>query len=551
MDTSPEPAGIAGHGSVRSFATLRRLYLYLVVSICLIVLQVHFRGLAGDLATYWGVLDGQYRLPVLEPLNRRLLEKGSFLLTAALFLVVHYGLVLGWIRRDPQELDSSVRKLFLFVATLVALGYCMSLVAGLIAPALRRLMGMGQEVSGFHGANYAALALQLGLSGAILVQSSRLLYAERHRGLASVRCQALEAVFFASANVAGFLLLASVVHMGLSRALIPLLLRNTPPSYVPWAASVAAASALLLGLHQVACWRLRLGQGRSHAWGNVLHTLVLYGGLLIGLVTFLYGLVSCLQVLLALLDESSPGTLDVGIQLASALSTSVPLGVGYWLWFRRSLARAPETARLDRWRTVPRQLYLYSGIGVALFWVAAGSQALLLPLLEPDRDLAWTELAQLLIGGPALFLLWRQIRRSGAEPAAPASRLLYLLPRRLYLYGVTIVSTLTLFFFSGQVLRGALARLLGWEDTFGVLSARDSATLIVMAVVLAVHVRLLRQPWGAFRAAASQEAAMMSLRQELAAAYEQQRRATDRIRTLERKLAELSPPTSTTEYPEP
>ncbi len=562
-----------GSGHSRHFATLRRLYLYLVALICLIVLQGHFRDLAGDLAVYWGVLDGQYQMPTFEPLNRRLLEKGSFLLTAALFLVIHYGLILGWVRRDPQELDSPLRKLFLFTATLVALGHCIPLVASLIHPVMSQLMGLDPEFSGFYWAHYVALALPLGLSGTILIHGSSLLYAERNSGMASVGSQALEAVFFALVNVVGLLVLASIVHTVLLRAWLSLALNVSTPFHVPSISlavpsAVAAVLTLPLALHQVAGWRCRLGQGRPHRWGDVLHTLALYGGLLTGLVISLSGLLLACQALLALLDKSRAEMFDLWPQLVNSLGAILPLGVVYWAWFRRSLSRAPETARLGRWRTVPRQLYLYSGISVALFWVTVGSHTLILALLGHGPEFAsrpvssqaaltsvqgagweWANLAQPLISGAALFLLWRQIRQLGLEPVALAFRTLHLLPRRLYLYGVTIVSTLTLLFFSGQVLQELLGRLLGWQ-TLAILPAGDfthaAAMMAVMAVILALHVRLLRQPWGPSLAGASQEeAAMVCLRQELAAAYGQQRQATDRIHALEQRLAELSRVAST------
>ena len=548
MSTFLEPAGAVGSGHSRHFATLRRLYLYLVALICLIALQGYFRDLAGDLAVYWGVLDGQYQMPTFEPLNRRLLEKGSRLLAAALFLVIHYGLILGWVRRDPQELGSSLRKLFLFASTLVALGHCIPLMASLINPVMSQLMGLDQAFSGFYWAYYVALALPLSLSGTILIQGSSLLYAERNSGMASEGSQTLEAIFFALVNVVGLLVLASVVHMVLLRAWLSLAL-NVSTHFPVFSTmlvvppALAAALTLLLALHQVAGWRFRLGQGRHHLSGDVLHTLVLYGGLLTGLVISLYGLLLALQALLALLDESRAEVFDLWPQLVNALGALLPLGVVYWTWFRRSLSRAPETARLGRWRTVPRQLYLYSGISVTLFWVTVGSHKLILDGPEP------VALTQLLIGGPALFLLWRQIRRLGPEPVALAFRALHLLPRRLYLYGVTIVSTLTLLFFSGQVLQELLGRLLGWH-ALAILPTGDfthaAVMMAVMAIMLALHVRLLRQPWGPPLAVASQEeTAMVSLQQELAAAYEQRRQTTDRIHALEQRLAELSPAAST------
>ncbi len=569
MHTSPERAG-ANRGHSRYFATLRRLYLYLVILICLIALQVHFHNLARDLAAYWGVLDGPYLIPTFGPLHRRLLANGSFLLTTALFLSIHYGLMAGWVRRDPRERDSPLRKLFLFTATLVALGYCISLVASLIDPALRQLKGMAPELSGFYGAHYGALALSLGFSGTILVKNSSLLHAERHCGMTGVHCQALEAIFFAVINVGSLLLLAAVVHTVLFRVGMPLLLNHAIPDYVRAApltvtSALATLVTLLLTLHQVAGWRLRLTQDRSHLWGDVLHILTLYGGLLTGLVIFLYGLLLSLQALL--LSGLEAGIVET--RLIYALLTILPLGAAYGLWFHRSLSQAPETARLAGWAYVPRQLYLYSGIGVALVWVAEGSHELILAFLnqgavsdslsvspnaildatKPSTAWAAPALAPLLIGGAALFLLWRQIRQLGSEPVAPAFRALHLLPRRLYLYGVTIIATLVLLVSSGQVLQELLEHLMGWH-TVNLLSTghftRQAALLVVLGVILALHVRLLRRPWGPSPAVASPVAAeVVSLRQELAAAQAHRRQWTDRIQTLEQRLAALSAVEST------
>ena len=64
----------------------------------------------------------------------------------------------------------------------------------------------------------------------------------------------------------------------------------------------------------------------------------------------------------------------------------------------------------------------------------------------------------------------------------------------------------------------------------------------MLGVILVLHVRLLRQPWGLPPAGAVQaEAELASLQRELATAYAQQQQMTERIQTMEQRLAALSP----------
>ena len=562
MSTSLEP------GPSQHFGLLRRLYLYLVALICIVALQEYFRALATDVVAYWGLLDGNYVVPTFEPINRRMLEKGSYLLATSFCLVIHYSLILGWVRRDPQELESPLRKLFLFLSTAVALGYCVPLIGSLLHPALDMIWGTPMEASGLYWPHFAALILPLCLSGAIFIQCSRLLYTERGYGQGNTYVQVQEAVFFAVVHLYAILWLPSVIQTGLVQILLPFLLNRAPllhVSLVPLSVptSIAAAMTLVLLWHQVAGWRSSFRQGWAHVWGDVLHITVLQLGLLMGLIIFLAGLLQILQNLLGLLDGSSFQGFDLWPQLSPSLMGTLPLGVGYWLWFRHNLSKAPEKALLGRWRDVPRQLYLYSGIAVSVYLVGAGSHELILyffghggdeaaPLThlalgvveEIHQSFEWSDLAPLLVGFPALYLLLQQISRLNHVHEPSSARSLRLLPRRLYLYGVTIVSTLSLLLICGRVLQALLRHWTGL-DSLDVFSTRDfgndAALLVVMVVILTVHVYLLRQPQGPNPAEATQvNFAAGSLREELASAYKQRQQVMDRIEKLESELAELA-----------
>ena len=551
----------------RHAATLRRLYLYLVSLICLIVLQNHFLALAGDLATFWGTQEGQFLVPTYEHINRRMLEKGSFLLAAALFLVVHYGLILGWVRRDPRELNSPLRKLFLLASTGAALVYCGSLVASLLSLLLDQLWGASPVSASFLWIRVMALALSLGLSATFLIQSSSMLYAERGFGSPRARCQAIEAIFFALVCTVALLMLMTVSQTGLLYVLTPPLLNATALPIVSSSTpevSVAFSAflTLVLVLHQVNGLRIRLRQDQPHLWDKVLHTTYLYGGQLTGLFILLSGLLLALQILLGQFDENSFKAFELWPQLASAVGGIASVGAGFLWWFQRKISGAPEATGLGRWHSVPRQLYLYCGIGIALYWAAHGSYEVVKFFLNNGpffttasvttegtvaakqvSGFEWASTSTVLMGIPVLWLLWRQVRQQGLASVPSESRYLHLLPRRLYLYGVTIFSTLTLLFVTGRVIQASLERLLGWQS-LGFFSAgqfsHEASLLAILSVILVVHVRLLRQPWGASLTAQAQtEEAIIILRQEIATAYEQQQQVTDHIDSLEQRLSEL------------
>lgn len=547
-----------GTGYARYGVSLRRLYLYLVAFVSLVALLSRFQGLAVDLATFWGSQEDHFLVPTYEHINRRMLEQGSFLLTAALFLVVHYGLILGLVRRDPQELNSPLRKLFLLASTAAALTFSGQLVARILSLALEQLLGSNPLSVGFQWAVATALAISLCLSATFLIQGSSLLYAERNKGTPASRCQAMEAFFFALAGAVALLMLVSVTHVFLFRTGIPLLLDALPRSIVPSTGKAAAAAlssflTLLLVLHLVNGCRIGLRQGQPHLWGNVLHSMFLYGGKLTGLVLVLFGLLLFLQTLLGYINENSFEGFETWPRLGSALGSISLLGAAIWWRFQRELSADPESTFLGRWHNVPRQLFLYSGAGIALFWVAAGSYEVIRFFMDggpfsTSERFDWTDISPMLIGGPMLGLLWRQVRQLGLEQVDAANLNLHLMPRRLYLFGITIVSSLALLFVMGRVLQDLLTRLLGWQ-AWSLISdgdfSHDVSLLIVLAVISVFHVRLLRLAWGPAQTDRSQTAeSATNLREELACAYQQQQQITEHIETLKKQLSELSPITS-------
>lgn len=531
------------------FADLRRLYLYLVTLICLVALQLVFKNLSVQLAEYWARLDPDYLFPGARHLQRQLTDYTGVLLAVVACLTVHYALIQGWMRRELRERGSFLRSLYLFASVAAAFVFFVQLLSSLLSPALHSLTGVPGKGSGLFWIESLFMLPGLCLSGGILAHHSALIFREQGRRNKGPRFRAAEAIFLALLQVVGYLALASVLQDCLTGLAALMLLRGESMSLsmAPrgLAAPLATALTLILALHLLEGWRLRLRNGRIETWGEVLQSIALHAGLLYGLIVTLYAV---MQLLVAAVDLTLLADRLSGPRLAASIALTLPVGIGFWLWFRFRLARTDESAAIGRWRHLPRHLYLYSAASVALGWTGHAAYVTLSQLLtqlggETASGFAQTAAAewpwvQLLVGAATLAVLWRDIRR--AEDPDSARSDLRMFVRRFYLYVVTIVSTLALIAPVASLMQQLLDAVFGLRlaGAGGEAVAEDAVAAVpVLAAVLLLHVRLLRRQGAAAPSAAGSTEAAAELQSQLDSARREDMRLKARIEALEKRLA--------------
>lgn len=574
MTGSAARAGLPGSARL---ATLRRLYLYLVAFVCLLTLRINAESVAADLGSVWASwTDPRLVAPPLAA-SQDIVRNGSFMLAGLVFFAVHWGVIARSAQRTAEELASPVRRAFWLLTTLTFLYWVCADAAGLLAPAFHVALGQPLPAAWLAWPAYGALALPLALSLPVLAYGGGRLYQEKAWAAQTRFGPALEGAGFALFSLVALFTLLGAARAVLFHASTALAFRLAPlawtPSFVDNAAeALAAVWTMLLVLNQVWRHRANLAAGRAHRGRDALHIGFLQAGRLLGAASFLYGAILLVQWLLGLFHASELTVAQRLPAVAVYLISVVPVSLACWLWFRRAATRSAAATRIGPWRAFLEQAYAYALTGIVLFWAVAGSSEALGYAIEawvwPFRaeadatsawataDLLWASLAQALVGAPAWFLCWR--RQRGEPPEGwPAW------PRRIYLYGTAFVATVALLFASAGVLSSWLNWLVDRETLVALALAIDTelSAFIVLSAALAFHVRWLRRPRAAARAApagvednqdeeqtqgqaraapAGPEARKAAVRRALAELYAAQQATQQRIAALEKELAELT-----------
>lgn len=560
---------------IQRLVVLRRLYLYLVAFVCLTTLQVNVRTLSRAAADYWSglTLNGLQPTWQVQTTLDDILRAGSFILVAAVFHLVHWGVIQGYAQRDEAERSSRWRKLYLYLTALVALYGVASALAEFMTSVIQTAMGMPVMHSFLAWEHLLTWLMRGGISGLILGHSLRMMFRERGQGMDAALVRMLEGGALVLPSLVALLLLLPALNSALSELLLPLLagrdpnLNPDPALTVPQAVAVAWVSLLvLMQVGQVRRWMI---QGEAHFPTHILHLAFLHVGSLLGLGVLLEGSHELLKTLLRglpLAGFESP--FFSAWQAVPLLGVTCALGFAAWWTYRRLWWQASAPARIGLWAEVLQRGYHYAvatiGLGIAAFGlgeVIRNLQGYIWPsqdFQEAEVSLKATEteaqyalvvpeltdflpgISALLVSLPVLILAWRAIQRHGAATGEPRHQPWVPVPRRLYLYGVTIATTLILIGIGGQTLF-ALMRL--W------IAEADSLTadripldgLVTAALILLLHLRLLRRELRA-RDAQTDEARAAALRRELESLHRTQDQTRHRIQEVERALAEFDSP---------
>ncbi|MBI4499298.1 MAG: hypothetical protein HY689_15530 [Chloroflexi bacterium] len=199
-----------------------------------------------------------------------------------------------------------------------------------------------------------------------------------------------------------------------------------------------------------------------------------------------------------------------GVEQAHFLASALPfLLVGGALWGYHQRALAAETSDDQRLAAAPGRIYFYFVAAVGLLLLAVGLANLLDIFLEFAfrqvfleigagvgwwRDQLSRALVEALVGLPLWWTHWLGVQR--AAVARPGER--QTLPRRLYLYGVLLVSVLVVLLSMGVVLYELLRMLLGEPLTHRLLGGMLSALgyALIAGMLVGYHWQVARADLG-------------------------------------------------------
>ena len=490
---------------------VRRLYLYTVAFVGLVAIQGNLRSLARELTDFWISLSDDWLNPLAWPVEN-ILERSSVLLVALLFFATHWTLIQGFLRGDRTEEQSSLRHLFAWACLVASLYWFGAGLADFLAVPLQLLPGL-QAVP--------ARTVLLSLPMAVVQLAVAALCADRFAGICISESNANRTRLVRSI-AAGcqwlmpltcLLLIVGYLHDAAFMFLLPPLLgpavqmSGEPTSWIlPGNAAVVLAAFLVLA--RLRHLRDSREKGDTTMLSAAFQTGYLQAGMFVGVILLFHGLGLALEPLLEPLLTEQP--LHLGrVQVLLTAAVTLPIGLACWqlhAWFSR---RSPDRKPAAAWAVALPRFRDYALAAVGLTALSFGTSSILQDLLQGLPDLASDENAVLtvktgllpawfpgsvedwswtLASIPLLVAVWQTVGRHGRR--SPHS-VLEILPRRIYLYLVSLVSVLFLLVQGGLILYNLL---LIWTAGETAIDWEVRLTGIPVAVVVLIwHLLLLRR----------------------------------------------------------
>jgi hypothetical protein len=416
-------------------------------------------------------------------------------------------------RADEDERRSGMRKFFLYVASMVSVGYALyfgfELLQGLGALAL----GEPPAYVDILPSNWLADALIVACALALQFYFHRILLHDGDYGTEQEGPATLRRIYQTVAGLFGLGLVIFGVG-GMVETLLRQLLEATGRSVSQdwWRMAVSSGlaqtilGALLLRTNWQR-WRTLAEQYPIEAQ-TALRRFYLYAAVVGGALAVLVPAAMLVnQALIQLFDpEALPYEFwDV---LATAIAF-VPVGLGVWVWHWRYLEReATAYGEISEGATV-RRLYYYAvaATGLVLLWFGAVNlvQAVLDVLLSQGRVVTgsariWVYplangLSLLAVGAPVWSYHWRAVERVARREDRTGQEERSSGPRKVYLYGVALVGALLILFYLARVAYRLLLVLMGEPGSalVGGEIAGEVARSLIAAVLWGVHVMAIRR----------------------------------------------------------
>ena len=487
-----------GETSMR-LAAIRRIYFYFVALITLIAGLIALNGLLHGLTVAWSGVGEAVNVGNDAFVRTLLARNGGLLVVTAPLFLLHW----GYIQRslvDDEERRAGMRKFYLYAASTAALVITLVNLHILTSTALEALFAPVQAAAAplLWLQQIGMVAAGVGLLG----YHNHVLQTDGDYGHESGSALFWRRLFLALAGLAGVVML-TLGAAGVVRVLLDFGLERLAPSVgVTWAIPLARGLATVLTGALLTHWAGRQWQtvialnpdDATSAWRR----LYLYGAVVIGAVATLTPAALILREGLLLLFGEEGGSLSLLLNKLISPLAYMPGGMVVWLVYRRTLAR--EQARFGDSAasiTVGR-IYNYVVAATALILLWIGSIEILQALIDTGfsrgavvgarpvwvQPLA-TGLSLLAVGAPVWIFHWRAAQTVARRDDAAGADERTSLARRIFLFGLALVSAVLVVVFLAQVIYRVFLLLLGAPDA-GLWSAEAANELARAAISAAV-----------------------------------------------------------------
>lgn len=494
---------------------VRRLYLYTIAFVGLVVIHGNLRSLARELTNFWISLGDDWLNPLAWPVEN-ILERGSVLLVALLFFAVHWTLIQGYLRGDRAEARSSLRHLFVWLCLVVSFYWFGAGLADVISVPLQMLPGL-QAVP--------ARTVLISLPMAIVPLAIAALCVDRFAGIciSEQNTNRTRLVRFIAAGcqllmpLTCLLLIIGYLHDAAFMLLLPALLGRAvqmggEPTIWILPGNIAVVLAALLALTRLEHLRSNRLEADATTLAAAFRTGYLQAGMFTGAILLFVALGLALQPLLQPLFTNQlvqPWVLG-RVQVLLTVAVTLPIGLACWQLYAWLGRRSPDRKPAAEWAVALPRFRDYALAAVGLTVLSVGTSFILRDLLQgplgPDladfddvvfgvktrllpvwfpgsaEDWSWT-----LASIPLLVVVWQTI---GRHARGSSQSILAIVPRRIYLYLVSLVSVLFLLVQGGLILYALLLLWTGGEDTQWEMRLTG---IPVAVVVLIWHLVLLRR----------------------------------------------------------
>jgi len=491
---------------------VRRLYLYTVAFVGLVAIHGNLRSLTRELTNFWISLGDDWLNPLAWPVEN-ILERSSMLLVALLFFAVHWTLIQGYLHGDRAETRSSLRHLFVWLCLVVSFYWFGAGLADFISVPLQMLPGL-QAVP--------ARTVLTSLPMAIVPLAIAALCVDRFGGIciSEQNTNRTRLVRFIAAGcqllmpLTCLLLIIGYLHDAAFMLLLPALLGRAvqmggePTTWI-LPGNIAVVLAAMLVLTRLEHLRCNRPEADATTLAAAFRTGYLQAGMFTGVILLFVALGLALKPLLQPLFTDQPPYLG-RVEILLTVAVTLPIGLACWQLYAWLGRRSPDHKPAAEWAVALPRFRDYALAAVGLTVLSAGTSFILRDLLQGPLDPDLADLDDVVLGMktgllpvwfpgsvedwswtlasiPLLGAVWQTI---GRHARGRSQSILAIVPRRIYLYLVSLISVLFLLVQGGLILYALLLLWTGGEDTQWEMRLTG---IPVAVVVLIWHLVLLRR----------------------------------------------------------
>lgn len=509
----PQTNGLSGDANGPWLATIRRLYFYLIALISLVASLVGLNGLLAVLARVWLTTESPYTVTTGNFVRDAIASNGGLLLVAAPIFVIHWAYIQGRLN-NPDEIQATLRKFFLYGASVAALIYLFTRAYDLLRQITQAALGAGLDTLAIWPDGWLALLLMGGAAYGLRSYLHGILAADGDYGREVGWTGLMRRLFQGGLGIATLimtLLGAGGLLETIWRLVLPVSQLSAGPDW--WRSGIGDGLALALvgALAWWVNWRRWLAitvANPAEAQTGMRRTF-LYVGVVVSALTTLIPAALLLRQLILLALGGGGGPMAELLQELTTPLGYVPVGLVAWRWHWRYLAAEAAGYGDSAQSATIRRLYYYlvaaTGLGIFWFGLIEVVQVALDALAGAGGAASgsapfWADplangLSLLLVGGPVWVLHWRAVQTVAGQTTPAGRQERAALIRRAYLYGVALAGALVILFSLASVVYRLLLGILGdpSADLLSVETAHDLARSLISATLWAVHLFALRQ----------------------------------------------------------